>query len=252
MCLVALALDRHPRYALAIAANRDEFHARAAEAAHWWREGWLAGRDLEVGGAWFGVRRDGRFALVTNVREGVPREPGMTSRGEIVTGALAAGPLDAFVGGLSARDSHYSGYNLLVGDTRGALWQSNRHARRRLLDHGVFALSNGELDAPWPKVEHLRAAMERWSARGDVSLDPLFDALSDRELAPDDRLPSTGVPLDRERMLSASFIVSERYGTRCSTVLAVTRDGEARFVERSFDPGGRPTGEVDEAFAVSG
>ena len=103
----------------------------------------------------------------------------------------------------------------------------------------------------WPKVEHLRAAIAHWSERGDASFDPLFDALSDRALAPDDRLPSTGVGLDRERMLSASFIVSEGYGTRCSTVFAVTRDGEARFVERSFDAGGKRTAEVEQKFGLT-
>src|SRR3546814_1834839 len=28
MCLIALALDAHPRYSLVLAANRDEYHAR--------------------------------------------------------------------------------------------------------------------------------------------------------------------------------------------------------------------------------
>lgn len=250
MCLAAFALDAHPRYALAIAANRDEFHARAAEPAHWWPEGWLAGRDLEAGGTWLGVRRDGRFALVTNVREGVPRDPGAASRGGLVTGALEAGSLDAFLVELSARGSRYSGYNLVAGDTRGAMWQSNRNGGRRPLARGVSALSNGELDLPWPKVERLRAAMERWSALGEPSFDALFDALSDRERAPDHALPSTGVSLDWERTLSAPFIVGERYGTRCSTVLAITRDGEARFVERSFDAAGNETGRVVETFPL--
>ena len=30
MCLVVVALAAHPRYSLVVAANRDEFHARAA------------------------------------------------------------------------------------------------------------------------------------------------------------------------------------------------------------------------------
>ncbi|HET8831194.1 MAG TPA: NRDE family protein, partial [Casimicrobiaceae bacterium] len=30
MCLAVIALDVHPRFAVVIAANRDEFHARAA------------------------------------------------------------------------------------------------------------------------------------------------------------------------------------------------------------------------------
>ena len=64
-------------------------------------------------------------------------------------------------------------------------------------------------------------------------------------------LPSTGVTLDWERMLSAPFIVGDRYGTRCSTVLVVARDGQARFVERSFDAAGRLSGVVDERFGIT-
>ena len=62
--------------------------------------------------------------------------------------------------------------------------------------------------------------------------------------------PQTGVPLEWERLLSAPFIVSERYGTRCSTVQLVGRDGEARFVERSFDASGATTGTVDVRFPL--
>ena len=251
MCLVAFAFDTHPRYALAIAANRDEFHARAAEHAHWWTEGWLAGRDLEAGGAWFGVRRDGRFALVTNVREDGRRETSLETRGSLVTGALEAPAVERYVTDLGAAGQRYNGYNLVTGDARRALWQSNRHGAPQALAGGVHALSNAQLDTPWPKTGRIRAAMSAWSACGDDALDPLFDALADRSLAPDGQLPSTGVPLDRERMLSAPFIVSERYGTRCSTVFVVGRDGEARFVERAFDATGELAGEVDERFRVA-
>lgn len=251
MCLVAVALDLHPRYTLAIAANRDEFHARAAVPAHWWREGWLAGQDLEAGGTWFGVRRDGRFALVTNVREGGHRDAGKRSRGDIVTGALASDTVDRFVGGLGAGGSRYNGYNLLAGDARRVRWQSNRHPDSASLVRGVSTLSNASLGTPWPKTERIGAAMALWASRGATSFDALFDTLADRSIAPDGRLPSTGVTLERERALSAAFIVGERYGTRCSTVFAVTREGEARFVERSFDAGGRQTGEVEQRFDIT-
>jgi len=251
MCLVAVALDAHPRYTLAIAANRDEFHDRAAEPAHWWRDGWLAGRDLAAGGTWFGVRRDGHWALVTNVREPGKRDALAASRGGIVTDALSAPLIDAFAQRLASHGGRYNGYNLLAGDPRAALWHSNRGDGVRALAQGVTGLSNAALGTPWPKVERLSAAMRSWSAGGEASLDPLFDALADRERVPDAMLPSTGVPLDWERMLSAPFIVSERYGTRCSTVLVVGRDGEARFVERSFDPAGATTGTVDTRFPLA-
>jgi len=115
----------------------------------------------------------------------------------------------------------------------------------------VTGLSNAALGTPWPKVERLSKAMRAWAATGEALLDPLLDALADRERVPDAKLPSTGVPLDWERLLSAPFIVSERYGTRCSTVLVVGRDGEARLVERTFDASGATTGTVDTRFPLA-
>ena len=251
MCLVAVALDAHPRYALAIAANRDEFHDRPAEPAHWWDEGWLAGRDRAAGGTWMGVRRDGRFALVTNVREGGRRDALAASRGEIVTGALAASDLDAFVARLAAHGRRYNGYNLVAGDAQGAAWQSNRHDGVQPLARGIAALSNAQLGTRWPKVDRLSRAVAAWTARGDDDVEALFAALADRERARDDELPATGVSLEWERLLSAPFIVSDAYGTRCSTVLALGRDGAARLCERTFDARGRATGEVDVRFPIA-
>ena len=62
-------------------------------------------------------------------------------------------------------------------------------------------------------------------AEPDVSAEDLFAMLADRERAPDNDLPSTGLPADWERVVSAPFIVNERYGTRCSSVLLVERNG---------------------------
>ena len=94
--------------------------------------------------------------------------------------------------------------------------------------------------------------MAAWCATGgdERDLEPLFDILRDRTAAADADLPATGIPLPRERLLSAPFIVSDSYGTRCSTLLTIGRDGAARFIERSFDPDGRATGDVDIRFAV--
>ena len=68
--------------------------------------------------------------------------------------------------------------------------------------------------------------------------------------APDDELPATGIGIERERLLSAPFIVSPGYGTRCSTVLTIAYDGKVRFTERTFDPEGRAAGDVDFRFAL--
>src|SRR4029450_8800238 len=60
MCLALVAQDAHPRFAVVIAANRDEHRATPATPAAWWDEGWVAGRDLEAGGTWLGGPRTGR------------------------------------------------------------------------------------------------------------------------------------------------------------------------------------------------
>jgi uncharacterized protein with NRDE domain len=241
MCLAVLAVDAHPRYALVLAANRDEYHARPAAPAAWTGDGVLAGRDLMAGGTWLGVRRDGRFALVTNVREGKAQDPAARSRGELPLLALSDLPIDG---------ARYNGFNLVAGDARGFAWSSNRHAGVRKVTRGIHGLSNAALDVPWPKVVRTRERMMEWLQREEPGLEPLFDALGDREQAPDALLPSTGVALPWERILSAPFILGERYGTRCSTLLAIGRAGQARFVERTFAPDGTRVNEVDVEFEV--
>ena len=255
MCLAVLALDAHPRYALVLAANRDEYHARAAAAAVWGREApfvdIFGGRDLAAGGTWLGVRRDGRFAFVTNVREGRGQDPALRSRGELVPQVLNhAGPLDEAVAALET--DRYNGFNLVVGDASRTLWMSNRGHAPRALARGLHGLSNASLDVPWPKLVRTQRRIGAWLEQDAHDTAPLMAALADRTPAEDASLPSTGVTLEWERLLSSPFIVSERYGTRCSTVLTIDREGSARFHERSFAPDGTAIGEVVEEFALTG
>ena len=136
MCLAVIALDAHPRYALVIAANRDEFHARAAERAHWWKDqtghALLAGRDVPQGGTWLGVNRLGRWAFVTNVREPGRHDPQAPSRGALVPRVLRdAGDAAAAVARIAATARGYNGFNLVAGGTRRQ--RSPRTARRHLV-----------------------------------------------------------------------------------------------------------------------
>ena len=251
MCLALFALAAHPRYLLVVAANRDEYHARPAAPAAWWDEGWLAGRDLKAGGTWFGTTRGGRWAFVTNVREPSRHDPNAPSRGSLVPAVLAdEEPPNASLECIVTAATAQNGFNLVAGVGAQAAWGSNRAVAAEDLPAGVHGVSNAALDAPWPKVTRTKARVADWCAAAETDIAPLFAMLADAHVAPDAELPSTGITLERERLLSAPFIVSAGYGTRCSTVLTVTRDGAARFVERSFDPEGRVTGEVEHRFAV--
>lgn len=255
MCLAVVALDAHPRYAVVLAANRDEFHARAAQAAHWWSDGdamtILAGRDLAQGGTWLGLAPDGRFAFVTNVREPGRFDPDAPSRGALVPSLLReprdfADALAAIVGGAQ----RYNGFNLVAGDTSSAAFGSNRADGIVRLARGIHGVSNAGLDTPWPKLVRAKAGLAAWVASGKTDAAALWNVLADTRIASDHELPSTGITRERERLLSSPFIVSDDYGTRCSTLVMLARDGVAQVVERSFDPKGRVIGEVAFRFAI--
>ena len=240
MCLAVLALGAHPQLPLVIAANRDEFHAREAQAAHWWASGVLAGKDLVAGGTWFGVNASGRWALVTNFREGVPRDPSAPSRGDLVMRALgdAAPPL-VCAAAIAAEGERYHGFSLLVGTRQEAAYLSNRASGAIALGPGIYGLSNHLLETPWPKLVLSKKRLAAWVEAKSVEAEALFELLGDRRKAERAELPATGVSTDWERLLSSPFIVDPRYGTRCSTVLTIAADGRARFEERSFDVQGR-------------
>lgn len=260
MCLIVLAWKAAPGIRLAVAANRDEFLARPAAPASWWADApWVfGGRDLEAGGTWLGVTRDGRFAALTNFRDlTAARKSGAPSRGKLAEdflGKREGGSPSEFVARLQTGAGSFEGFNLLVSDGTDLVSYSNIEGRAVALPPGVYGLSNHLLETPWPKVVTARARLERALAEAPDLEDlegRLITLLGDRSLASDATLPDTGLPLERERALSAAFVVLPDYGTRASTSLVVT-EGDVHFVERSFGAGGAPLGEVRETFRISG
>lgn len=245
MCVLALAWRAHPRWRIILAGNRDELHARPAQAlARWDAPGRLiAGRDLEAGGTWLGVSEDGRLAVVTNLRGyGTPR-PGMASRGALVTDLLAGGDAD----GVDL--STFNPFNLILIAAGRARFLTNRPQTVRTdLEAGIYGLSNGALDEPWPKTMHLKSMLLGWTMGEADDPSALFAALRS------DRLPHVGVepavPSDAplEPRDSPIFIDNPVYGTRCSTVVAVDAQGRGVIMERRFAADGSDAGETRIAF----
>jgi uncharacterized protein with NRDE domain len=253
MCLVALAVERSARFPFVVAANRDEFFARPAAPLGWWSPGAgapdiLGGRDLQGGGTWLGLSAAGRFALLTNVRDPARHAAAAPSRGEIVPRWLR-GDMDAAALQAQVASRGYNGFNVIAADlSRGEVFHaSDRTGARTMLSSGVHGLSNAGLDTPWPKVLALKSRLAAALVDAnslDALSDALFDALADPTRAPDDEVPSTGVPADWERALSAAFVaLPERgYGTRCSTLVITEwgpRGSMTHVFERSFDTGSR-------------
>ena len=251
-----MAVQAVPDLALVLAANRDEFFTRPTAAARWWAEfpGLLAGRDLDAGGTWLGITRRGRIAALTNYRDPSHRARGdhARSRGELVTDFLAGDePAAAWLAGLDG--AAYRPFSLLAGSAKGLWWTSPVIGEVARVPPGIHALSNHLLDTPWPKIERISEALALALAgpREDLE-DALLAALADQTPAPEETLTDTGVGPVLERGLSPVFVSLPGYGTRCSTVITVNADGRVTFVERSFDRSGEVTGEVRDAFTITG
>lgn len=242
MCLILFAHQCRADLPLVLLANRDEFLTRPTAALAPWAEApsVAGGRDLVAGGSWLGVGRDGRWAAVTNIREGERTPPGGFSRGWLVRDYLrGSAPPEAFASQLVPLGTDYAGFNLLLGAV-GEIWYvSNRSAAPARLPPGCYGLSNGRLDTPWPKVEGGKTTLSRLLLRPQVTIEAGFSLLADTTPAPDRKLPSTGVPLEWERALSATFIVAPAYayGTRSSSVLLRTARGTTWLAERTFTGG---------------
>lgn len=239
MCILLLALRQHRRYRLILAANREEYYARPARAAAFWDDApeVLAGRDLSAGGTWMGITRAGRFAAITNYRDAPSKHTGRPSRGRLVSGFLTGEETPAtYLANVAERAPHYNGFSLIVGAGEDWRYYSNCEGQIRPLLPGLYGLSNHLLDTPWPKVNRGKQALAALLA-SEEKLDPqaLFAVLADRTVAADAELPDTGFGLERERGLSAQFVTMGDYGTRCSTVVLVDREGNVDFIERTFD-----------------
>jgi len=230
MCLIAFAIGASPRWPLVIAANRDEFLDRPTlPLARWHSDAGteiISGRDVRAGGTWLGLSPGGRLAMLTNVR-GPASLTGEKSRGELVTRWLgSAADASSFAAQIDARA--YGGFNLVLGDFKSGAWhwlsnQPGPGIESSALVPGVYGLSNGALNTPWPKTLALKKALH--SALAATSEDALetelMAALRDRRRADREDLPSTGAPLALEEALSSAFVdfPEHGYGTRCSTVL---------------------------------
>lgn len=247
MCLITFSWRPGSRFPLRLAGNRDEFHARpTAPLAHWDDKPLLGGRDLEAGGTWLAANRKGVVAALTNVRDtrlSPPAHP--PSRGELVANVLASEDPAKWLRQMAEHGAaRYAGFNLLVA-TPTHCWHLHRGRHGVTLTdvaEGVHGLSNASLNTAWPKLQAVRHALSQHETT--LWRRATRQALHDASLAEDAALPDTGVGLTLERQLSAAFILGEAYGTRATTWLSLSEQGDVTLTEQRFGPLGRFQGET--------
>ncbi len=271
MCLIALALRASEIFPLVIAGNRDEFLARPTLPLDLWRSSQgttiLGGRDGQDGGSWMGFTPEGRFAMLTNVRNPQARAPA----NPISRGSLVVDWLDSTLAAEDWAQQHhatkFNGFNLIAGDWRAGSCSHLSHPvfleqKRQVAGteytqcaielivtqmptHQVHGLSNAALDTPWPKTLNLQAAVHAalQLPRAEDLTTALLHALSNTKPAPDAQLPFTGVPIELERALSSAFVShpahQPRYGTRTSWVAVLQASGELTITEATHSHDGQ-------------
>ena len=257
MCILFIAVNQHPDYPLIICANRDEFHQRPTQQMHWWPNSKkplqiLAGKDLEAGGTWLGIKENGKFAALTNYRQ-IPSNPQtqnkkLKSRGEVVVSALNDSEFS--FSQLQSTVKDYQGFNLIFGDIHQLSCFDSVNQRFTPLATGYHSICNGALDDIWPKMasgeQQLEAYISRCANHEEaISHAQLLLMMQDEMTAPDHLLPKTGLPLEWERRLSAIFIKSAEYGTRSTCIITIDKQGATNVTEVSYDIMGNITTQQD-------
>lgn len=253
MCFALLALQQHSQYPFILAANRDEFFNRPAIPLGVWptNPSVIGGIDQSSGGSWLALNQHNlKFALVTNVRQGVP-QVGERSRGLLVSEFVASTNNSlADLKKLATNQQQYAGFNLLAGSLLGEIYYlSNRYLSEwQALSSGFYGLSNASLNTPWPKLNRGLLKFKQLVTNSqklphDLLLNKLFELLTDRAKAKPDELPDTGVGFEKELWLSPIFIEPGfmGYGTRCSTLILMDVNKQVFCYERVYYSDNRST-----------
>jgi len=241
MCLVLFSFEPPTDHKFVLFANRDEFYQRPARAMDWWKEDptILAGQDIEAGGMWLGISKDGRFGALTNFRESSLGKNKFISRGWLIKSYLEQERLDAQTFFSQFNGDDFAGFSLLLGDNRGVHYLSNRSSRNENLTKGTHVLANRLLNSRSSKAGVVSNDFEQERINFKSSSDYLkfltdqsggLNKLEDKLI------------IKEEDELPYRFIKSDTYGTRCSTILTIGPTGIYKVLEQRYGVKGKKEG----------
>ena len=219
MCTLILLHRCFDGVPIVVAANRDEYLARPAEAPAVRPFGArfaIAPLDVRAGGTWLGMNDAGLFVGLTNRPNPEPRSD-VRSRGLVVADALAARSVDeALAPVLAAAPGTYSPFNLLVCDAQTArvvVFDGDSSVTE--LAPGAHVIGNADPnDAAVPKVARLLGDAKRVAAgEAPDALDALLAVLRQHDVG--------ASPLED------TCIHAGAYGTRSTLLLRKTEGRQA-------------------------
>jgi len=246
MCIIAFHYKTNPQHELIIAANRDEFYERPTKQAYFWPTTPIifAGQDSQAGGTWMGVNENGRFVAITNYRNPELDVLKPISRGRIATDFLCtADDASTFAEQLRRIKDDVGPYNVLLYDGTELIHYNNIFDEITVIPPGTHTLCNATLNTPWPKTVKLKTDFEA-AISNNWTTEQLLTILTNTSLAKDHELPSTGVPYELEKALSAIFIKLPQYGTRSSAIIKLNKEG-AHYTEQTYK-NGEPSAKISQ------
>ncbi len=253
MCLIGFSWKNHPRYALILVGNRDEFYHRKTASAHFWEDAphILAGKDLEGGGTWLGINKQGQFTALTNYRDLANLKQDAPTRGLLTLDYLQAdiAPTD-YACLLLPHADKYNGFNILLGDLEHLIYFSNYAPKVNVLAPGLYGLSNHLLDTNWYKVNKLKTKLYEVLKTKEPNPEELLNLMYDLDIPPDPQVQQTGLRMEQEKMLSPMFIQSPEYGTHSTSVLMIDYENNVRFFERVYGNAHREAEEQSFSFKI--
>jgi uncharacterized protein with NRDE domain len=248
MCTLAIYFKTFADYPVVVAANRDEYLARAAlppttleEHPHV-----IGGKDLRASGTWLGINQHGLVAGLLNRRNGTAEnDANLRSRGLLCLDVLRyakAAEAARFVERQSGADCNP--FNLLIASRKEAFVAYNRFGVIEVVSlvPGLHLLTNLNVDDfECPRISRSYGKFAELGAREDFARDPvarrteLGKLLADHSTQLDDR---TGRP-------NSLCLHLGDYGTRSSSLIFMGAEGGG--VEHFFAAGPPCTASYEHA-----
>ena len=151
---------------------------------------------------------------------------------------------------IQAAAHQYNGFNLITGTLQQLYYYSNIHHQTEPLTPGTYVMSNAFLNTPWPKSIKTKTHFEALLRENRLDANDLFALMKDNETFPPEQLPNTGLSKEMEIKLSSTFIHTETYGTRCTTLLKIDSRGRVWFSEKTYEHG-EDAGTTTHEFSIS-
>ncbi|HUN57366.1 MAG TPA: NRDE family protein [Candidatus Binataceae bacterium] len=240
MCTLAIYYRTLTDYPVVVAANRDEYLARAAmppvtlnDHPHV-----VGGKDLRAGGTWLGINEYGMVAGLLNRRTADygPADPNLRSRGLLTLEALMQPSAKAAADYVERqRGGDYNAFNLLIASPEAAFVAYNRGGEVEVvqLTDGFHLLTNIDVDDfECPRISRAYGGFAKLGQKEAFTREPLAHRDDLHHLLADH---STQLDPRSGRPNSLCMHLGD-YGTRSSSMIFMRRDGRVEHFFASGPP----------------